>query len=328
MNISKKKKTAYVLMGLMFLMTTVITGCGKDKDNKLKVGVLSTVDSVPLYIGSDDGLYEDCGLDVELVEFSSASDQSKALEAGEIDVVMTDMIVQSLLTKGGCSMKTVMLAVGEKPAEGQFMVVASPNSDYEDGGSIEGAKIAISEGTMIEFLIDSYCEELGVDENKIEKVTVPSISLRMEMLLEGNDIDMALLPEPLGQYAIKQGCKCMIDDTTLDKNLSQTVIAFREDYIKQHSENVDKFVSAYSQAVNHLNESPQKYRERVLEIANVPEGMEDEYVVTIFSKNAVPEKELVSRIENWMVDKKLLDSPYTYEELVDDSFIKQEGKNE
>lgn len=318
----KKKKIAFGLMACMLVMTIVMTGCGKGKDNKIKIGVLSTVDSVPLYIGSDDGVYEDFGLDVELVKFSSASDQSKALEAGEIDVVMTDMIVQSLLIKGGCPIKTVMLAVGEKPAEGQFMVVASPNSDYEAGGSIEGGKIAISEGTMIEFLMDSYCEELGVDEGKIEKVNVPSISLRMEMLLEGNGVDMALLPEPLGQYALKQGGKCMIDDTILDKNLSQTVIAFREDYIKQHSENVEKFVSAYSQAVDRLNESPEKYRERIFEIANIPEGMEEDYVVTVFSKNAVPEGELVSRIEKWMVDKKLLDNAYTYEELVDDSFIK------
>jgi NitT/TauT family transport system substrate-binding protein len=304
-------------------ITTIINGCGKSEDKKLMIGVLSTVDSVPLYIGFDEGLYEACGLDVELVEFSSASDQSKALEAGEIDVVMTDMIVQSLLTKGGCPLKTVMIAVGEQPSQGQFMVVAAPNSDYEAGDSIEGGKIAISEGTMIEFLLDSYCEELGIEESKIEKVTVPSISLRMEMLLEGNGIDMALLPEPLGQYTLKQGCKCMIDDTTLSVNLSQTVIAFREEYIQNHSDNVEKFVKAYSQAVDHLNESPEKYRERVMEIANVPEGMEDDYVVTAFSQNAVPEQELVSRIENWMVDNKLLDKAYTYEELVDDRFVRQ-----
>lgn len=325
---SFKKKIAFVLMGCMLVMTLLVSGCGKGKEHKLRIGVLSTVDSVPLYIANDDGLYEEYGLDVELVPFSSASDQSKALEAGEIDVVMTDMIVQSLLTKGGCPIKTVMLAVGEKPTEGQFMVVASPNSNYEAGGSIEGGKIAISEGTMIEFLMDSYCEELGIDENKIKKVTVPSIALRVEMVLEGKDVDMALLPEPLGEYALKQGCKCMIDDTILDVNLSQTVIAFRADYIQKHSNNIEKFVSAYSEAVDSLNNSPEKYRERVLKIANVPEGIEDDYVVTVFSKNTLPEEELVSRIENWMVDNQLLDKAYSYEELVDDSFVKCEGKNE
>ncbi len=164
---SFKKKMAFVLIGCMLVMTLVMSGCGKEKDNQLKIGVLSTVDSVPLYIANDDGLYEEYGLNVELVPFSSASEQSKALESGEIDVVMTDMIVQSLLMKGGCPIKTVMLAVGEKTTEGQFMVVASPNSNYKAKGSIEGGKIAISEGTMIEFLMDSYCEDLVNDESKI-----------------------------------------------------------------------------------------------------------------------------------------------------------------
>ena len=51
-------------------------------------------------------------------------------------------------------------------------------------------------------------------------------------------------------------------------------------------------------------------------------------LVTVFSKNTLPEEELVSRIENWMVDNQLLDKAYSYEELVDDSFVKCEGKNE
>lgn len=73
-----RTKIALMLAVCIVTITTIINGCGKSEDKKLMIGVLSTVDSVPLYIGFDEGLYETCGLDVELVEFSSASDQSKS----------------------------------------------------------------------------------------------------------------------------------------------------------------------------------------------------------------------------------------------------------
>ena len=65
----------------------------------VRIGVLQIADSFPLYVAVEEGLFQKYGLDVEIIEFQSASDQSVAYEAGELDGMMTDMIVQSLINK-------------------------------------------------------------------------------------------------------------------------------------------------------------------------------------------------------------------------------------
>ena len=121
----------------------------------------------------------------------------KAIEGGAIDGMMTDMVVQNLLIKGGTDLRAVATALGENAAEGKFLIVSSPNSGIESIEDVEGKKIGISEGTMMEYLVDSYWSELGLDINKIEKVNIPSLSLRFETL-NADEIDLAILPDPLG----------------------------------------------------------------------------------------------------------------------------------
>ena len=183
----KRKIIAIVMMALMLAGCGTAENGGKQATERtdsatIKVGVLRTADSLPIYIGDETGLFEEYGANVELVEFSSASDQSKAMESGAIDGMMTDMVVQNLLAKGGTELRTITTALGDDITEGKFLIVSSPNSGVESIDDVEHKKIGISEGTMMEYLVDSYWNELGLDINNVEKVNIPSLSLRFETL--------------------------------------------------------------------------------------------------------------------------------------------------
>jgi len=282
----------------------------------IKIGVLRTADSVPLYVAQEDGLYEEYGVNVELIEFGSASDQSKAAEAGSLDMMMTDMIVQTLIGKGGVPMRTVRTALGADPTEGKFMVVASPQSELTGIENIEGKSIAISENTMMEYLVDSYLEELGIDESAITKVNIPSLSLRFESLISGSDIDSAILPDPLGDYAVSKGGVSIIDDTQLSGNYSISVIAATDSFIDENSEALEKFLAAYDEAVDHINEDGTSYKNLVFEVASVPEDMQDSYQVPTYPKSSLPEEEPVESLQSWMVKKDLIDEALDYESVV------------
>lgn len=91
----KRKIIAITMMILM------LVGCGTadnkkisnaDNSTTIKIGVLRTADSLPIYVGDEMDLFKEYGANVELVEFSSASDQSKAIESGAVDGMMTDMV--------------------------------------------------------------------------------------------------------------------------------------------------------------------------------------------------------------------------------------------
>ncbi len=314
-----RKKLLTMGMGIV-LSVALLAGCGeKEKGEEtvtIKIGVLSTADSIPLYVARQEEFFTQHDCNVELVEFGSASDQSKAMEAGELDGMMTDMVVQCLLMKGGVEVRTVAVALGADVTEGKFYVAASPKSNVSSVQELSGSKVAVSEGTMMEFLVDSYCDELGIARESIEKVSVPNLSLRYEMLMEGNDIDCAILPEPLADFAEAKGAKVVIDDTKLQNNYSTSVIILKNDLIEKHPEETQSFMEAYNEAVDSLTNDPGKYMELALSVARVPEDLKETYQMPHYTKGATPTKEETDRVVQWMLQKELLTEEIPYERIV------------
>jgi len=289
-------------------------------DYALKIGVLSITDSLAIFLAENEGIFDAAGANVEIIEFGSASDQSKAMEAGEIDMMMTDPVVQMLIKKGGIDSHIIRTALGSTADEGKFLVTAAPESELKTTDDLKGKKIAISEDTMMEYLVDSYLEELGYTEGDIEKVSMPSLSLRFEALVNSADIDGAILPEPLGDLSVASGCTEIIDDRKLSRNYSVSVIIATDEVISEHPGAINAFCSAYDEAATLLNNDPDSYMELIYTVANVPEIIRDEYVLTKFAVNAVPDEEVISPIIEWMVNKGLIDTEYTFDEVVSSQF--------
>lgn len=285
----------------------------------IKIGVLRVADSLPVYIAASKGLFAECGVDVELIEFGSASDQSKAMESGVIDAMMTDMVVQTLIKKGGTDMRTVVTALGATVTEGKFMIVANDDAGINSIDDVVGRSVAISEGTMMEYLVDSYCNELGIDINTMEKVNISNLSLRYETLM-ASEVEMAILPDPMGDLAVISGGNAVIDDTSLDKNISCSVIAFSEEFIENNSTAVECFLDGYNAAIDRINQQHDVDLELIYSVANVPEAIQSVWTVPTFTKSSVPTEEQVADLMQWMVEKELIDEAYEYSKIVDDTF--------
>ena len=336
-----KKATALLLCGAM---AAGLIACGNNEapagsapssappaseeqsSNVVRVGVLSIADSLPIFAAEQENMFADAGLNVEIYPFASSSDQSKAVEAGELDVVMNDMIVQSLMKKADTNTKVVSLAFGATQQEGRFVVVAAPNSGITKPEDLEGKRVAISTNTMMEYLMDQYEKYYNLDADSIELVNMPDLMLRVETLLQGNDIDAAILPDPLAAFALANGGISVIDDTTLDENYSQSVYLATDDFIDNNKGTLDKFMNVLFQAMTDINENPDKYRELLMEKAKVPEQLQEDYPMPTFTPGAVPSEQEVARLEAWMVENQLLDKVYSYHDLVDTSYVKEESK--
>lgn len=287
---------------------------------KIRVGILAIDDVLPLVVANEEGAFSKAGLDVELFPFKSSLDQSKAMEAGQLDLIMNDMIVQSLLKKAGLDTKVLSYAFGANVKEGKFVVVSSPKSEITKPEDLYGKKVAISENTMMDYLMYQYENNLGLDSSKIKKVNIPDLLLRMELVLEGKDIDCAILPDPLASFAIKKGCKPIIDDTLLSENFSQSVILARDEFIDSHRDELKSFMKVYFNSMDEINKNPDKYKDLAIKNARVADDIKDTYKTPTFTPYKVPSKEDVKRVSDWLVEKKLIDKAYSYEDLVSTEF--------
>lgn len=321
-----KKFMASALMGAVLLTGCGGSGAATDEQNAdqmepLTVGLMRIDDSFPFYVAEKEGLFEKHGVTVELQNFSSARDLSTALQGGELDALMTDPVVTALSLKGGTDVRIVAMALGAVPEEGRFLVISAPESGITAPEDLEGRTLAISNNTMMDYLVEQYEITLGLDKTAITTVNMPDLMLRTTTLLEGQEIDAAILPDPLAAYAVAEGANVVIDDTKLGKNFSQSVVTVTADAISGNRAAVDAMLEAYNEAIEMINANPEEYRAFALECANVPEALAETYPTPTFTADSIPGEEDIAQVNNWMVERGLLDEAYDYTEMVDTSFI-------
>lgn len=327
------KKKGFGVLLLCLLATFMLVGCGgteeeaAEENATVKIGLLNIDDSLPFFIAEQEGLFEKHGVQVELVSFGSARDKETALEAGEIDGDMTDLVVTGLLKKGGLDVKVVATALGAEPAEGRFLLLAAPNSGIETVADLKNQPIGIGNNTIIHFLADEICTLNGFTEEEIQTQNIPDLKLRLDTLLAGNSIQAAILPDPLASLGVMDGATLILDDTKLQDedgnplNLSQSVVIFTQESLESKGAEIAKVMAAYDEAKTLLNENPEQYRDALINFAKVPEALKESYAMPHYTTNTVPTAEEVERVMSWMQTEGLLDTAYTYEEIVDTSLL-------
>jgi len=302
-NLDRKPIFALALMvvGGMFLALCTSEDAVSAPEEKvtLKLGVLPVDATMPYAVAEHEGLYADEGIDVELVFFSSALERSSALVAGEVDGILSDPIGAALLKAGGTDIVVVSVSMG-----GIFNIIAGPDSGIGSVRDLKGKKIAISSGTIIEYVTDEMLEAEGIPGGEVDMVEIKSMPLRVELLLQ-NELDAATLPEPLSSLTLAKGGKLIVSgkDRLGGTKGPKSFLIFRKKFARENPDTVKRFLRVNEKAVEAVNSDPERYKELFLETSNVPDESEFEEIIT------------------WMISKGLLEEPMSYGELVDTGFL-------
>ncbi len=324
-----KKFVVLLLVGLVALLG--LTGCQKaeksatapkaDTLNKpLKIGVLYIEDNLPFFVAEQEKSYEKAGLKVELIPFQSAAERDAALQAGQIDGEAADLVAAALLKKGGTDVRISSITLGATPQEGRFVLLASPKSNITKVDQLKNVPVAVSQNTIIEYITDQLLLQSGFQPSELKKMSIPKMPLRLQMLVS-DQVKAALLPDPLASLAEKQGAKVILDDTKNQTNFSQVVLLFRKASIDEKKDAIKQLVKVYGEAAKSLTDNPDNYRSLLIEKAKIPAPIKDTYKSPTFSSPSLPAEEDLNRVLDWMVNKKLLDQKYTYDEMVEKDLL-------
>lgn len=304
------KKCLCLVLALLLLAAA---GCSGNKEEKMKIGLLPIVESLPFYVALDKGYFKDEGINVELVIFESALERDSAVGAAEVDGVLGDILAVASLNNSGIPVKITSLALGESGKEGRFAILSSPASSITSPDQLKNVPVSISANSIIEYVTDNLLSESGLKPDEIKKEAIPKIPVRFNMLLE-NKIQAACLPDPQAALAESKGAKLVIDDTS--SNLSQTVIYFRDQYLDKNSKSVVKFFNAYARAAKDINDKPAAYTDLLIEKARVPKEALGIFTMDHYPAPQLPEREQIDRVVKWMLAKDLIKTDYTYEDLI------------
>lgn len=314
-----KNKTFLSIVLVILLILTVLSGCApknepKTEVGKLKIGTLPLEDNLPILVAQKNGYFAQENVEIELVPFQSPVESQSAFQSGQLDGMITDMLIAALLKSAGEDLRITSLTLGATPLEGRFAIVAAPKSTVNTVADLKGKSIGISTNSIIEYVTDGLLTAGGVSPSEVKKTTVAKIPVRVEMLLN-NQIDAITVPDPQVTYLAAKGARIIADDTH-GENLTQAVIIMTGKSLNEKKDIIARFYKAYAKAIDDINNSPDQYRDLLVKNVNIPADIAESYRVQRYSKPQLPNEKEVNGILSWLKSKELLKQDITYNDLV------------
>ena len=309
-----------IALAMTAVMTASMVACGSKKEEvqtektKLTVGVMGSIDAVPLVIAEQNGYFEEEGVDLDLQIFKAANDRDAALQAGELDGVLCDETAISIYQNSDIDMKIT------GTTNGSWTLVAGKDSGITSLSDLKGKKVGISKNTMIEYLADDIALSNGLEVSDIVKVAIPAMPARLEAL-KNNQIDAAILPAPFNDTAVADGG---VEITKIyNKDIMISVTAFLQEVIDKDANAIKGFYNAYNKAIEFINSNDiSEYEDIIISTVGYSEDMRGNIVLPEFKTNYLPAEENVQNVLDWSKEKGLLTKDITAKDVMSDVGIK------
>ncbi len=311
-----KKLLIYLLI---FISSVSLMGCSQEKPaaapaKTLTIGIMPDVESIPFIIAEKNGYFAKEGVTVKIVPFKSAQDRDSALQSGQLDGMITDILAVVFANEGGINLKIC------SKNDGNIELMAGTASDIHSITDLKGKNIGLSSNTIMEYTVDKMLEAAQLKPEDVNKIAIPPLPTRMEML-QGGKVDAAILPEPLAGLAVKNGARIL--NSTDDMGNKAGAIAFTAQSLEENPAEIKAVFKAYNDAVDYLQSEPSAGDiDFIIQAQGFPAEIKDSFVLPHYTKAELPSEMIFNDVVQWLQDKKLINGNYEYTDLVDEQVLR------
>jgi NitT/TauT family transport system substrate-binding protein len=263
-----------LLAGCSGAGTTPAQSGDSDEPATLRVGTLPINNLAQLYVGIDQGFFEEENLEIEPVPQGGGGAVITALVADEIDVGWSSAQNTFIAASQGLPVRIVAPGtIGPDTPDamtGQPVVVGtdSPIEAIED---LDGASIAVNARAGIqEVTISAALEKAGVDPAGVEWIEIPLPD--MPAALAAGQVDAIAAPEPFYTQVISSGDGRAVFDAFYEAGASLPTghwVAV-EPSASQNIGVLERFNRAILKSNAYANENPEATREAISSFTEIP----------------------------------------------------------
>jgi NitT/TauT family transport system substrate-binding protein len=315
-----------IALGLAIALGLMLSGCSLTQTQgepaeptTLRIAVLPILDTLPMYVAQQEGLFIEHGVNVEFVPVASAPERDQIVSAGQADGMINETVSTIFYNKEQVQVQIVRYARVATTDTALFRILAAANSGIMDVQGLKGVEIGISQGTVIEYLTDRLLQAEGFSNDEIKTIAVPKIPDRMA-LLDTGELKAAMLPEPLSSLAAQQGAVVVLDDTR-HPEFSFSTISFRKSVIDEDPEAIRAFLAAIEDAIIMINADPAKWSSLLSDLELVPPPLLGSFEVPTFATKGVPTQEQWNDALAWTKEKGLITQDVAYSDSVTDKYL-------
>ena len=274
------KRQLLALIGLVCALVLAACGSGSgsgDDDSgadsgPLKVGVIPIADVAPLYVGIEQGFFEDEGLTIEPQIAEGGAAIATSVLSGDYQLGFSNVV--SLVTSRSKDLPLRIVsqgASGHKSEEEAFDTLLVPGkSSIKQATDLEGKTVAVNALSNIGPLSINYAvEQAGGDPSKIKYIEVPFPD--MIAALEADRVDAAWVVEPFASQGKGAGMRSIFAPfEAVSPDLTIATYFANQQYIEKNGDLVDKFVAAMEKSLAYSQENPEAARKAVLTYTKIP----------------------------------------------------------
>jgi NitT/TauT family transport system substrate-binding protein len=239
---------------------------------QLTVGVIPIVDVAPIYLGQEQGFFEDRNIELELVPGSGGAAAVPGVVAGDFQFSFGNVTSVLLAASQGLPLRVVAegdSSTGDPETDFSFVVVPA-DSPIQSAADLAGKTVAVNNVKNIgEVTIRKAVEDAGGDPGSLNFVELAFPD--MPAAVAGGDVDAAWVVEPFVTVATGQGArKVLANFAEAVPDLTVATYFTTEQVIAEDPELVDDFQAAIQQSLQYAQDNPDEVRRIVTTYTQIP----------------------------------------------------------
>ena len=299
----------------LVLVAGTLTACGGDDDNgatndtgdaaadgepvSLDVGVIPIADVAPLYLGIEEGFFEEENLTInpQLAEGGAAI--TPAVISGDFQIGFSNTVSLLIAASQDIPVRIISQGVlaGQDESEAWADLMVLKDGSIKEPSDLEGKTIAVNTlNNICEVTIKASLEEMGVDVSTLEFAEMPFPD--MNAALEAGQVDGACVVEPFvtaGKAANAVGIDQFFVNTAPD--LTVATYFTSGPYAEENPDIVERFVTAMHRSLDYAQQNPDEVRDILLTYTEIPEEVAQQITLPVWRSDLnVDTIELISEL--------------------------------
>ena len=291
-------------MALVGVMALLVAACGDDDDGgdaqaggdeggdttaaeeltTIEVGVVPVVDVAPLYLGIQQGFFEEEGLDVQPAIAQGGAAIIPAVVNGDQEIGFSNIVSLLIGQIEGLPVQVISQGIQatDEPDNDTAAIAVPADSDIQEPADLEGKTIAINTLRNIsELTVKAALDGEGVDTSTLNFVEVPLPDMVGQ--LEAGQVDAAGLVEPFITTGKGAGHRMIIyDRVATEPEMTIATYFTSTQFLESDPDVVEGFVRAMNRSLEYATENADQARQAIAEYTEIPPDVLEQVVLPLW----------------------------------------------
>lgn len=312
----------FFLFSFFACLLAVFSSCIQSPPPHLRLGANVWPGYESLYLARDLGYYDNSP--IQLVDYPSATEVSRALRNGDLEVAALTLDETLALAETNPDIRIVLIT--DVSAGGDAIVA---KSEIKTLAAVKGQKVGVESTALGAFVITRALEQVGLSSQDVEIVSL-GVSEHESAFKQGT-VDAIVTFEPVRSNLLAAGGNLVFDSKQIPGEIVD-VLVVPQAVLENQKKTLDVLVKGWFRALNYLHKEPQDAAARMapregigpeqflasLELLHIPNLKENQ---DLLSKTDPTLLNVAKKLSELMIEKKLLQQKPDIEHLLDNRLV-------